>query len=172
VGGARWFRALTKAWTREIKSGGAYKLTLGELIERCIRAGIVAIGERWPEEKPGAIQSRRAAWRGKRQMDEQPLWSVDDVATYLNLRSVYTVGNMVRAGRITKADGLIKVGRLTRFYRNMVISRVQAGLFGRGLELDGDGGMAAAAPDRKLRAVSWNSPAGGVTKGKLAAGRF
>jgi hypothetical protein len=83
-------------------------------------------------------------------MDEQPLWDANDVMRYLKLKNVNSVGNMVREGRITKADGLIKVGRLNRFYRNMVIARVQAGLFGRGL--DGDGRV-AAAPERKLRAV-------------------
>jgi len=30
---------------------------------------------------------------------------------------------------------LVKVGRLTRFHRNIVIVRVQAGLFGSGIEV-------------------------------------
>ena len=80
-------------------------------------------------------------------MDEQPLWDCADVAAYLKLKSVHSVGNMVREGRITKADGLRKVGRMTRFYRDVVIARVDAGLFGRGLDAD------AAVPERKLRAV-------------------
>ena len=59
--GARWCRSVKQAWTRGLKSGGAYRLTLGELVERCIRAGIVTIGERWPgdKESPRATHSPR-----------------------------------------------------------------------------------------------------------------
>jgi hypothetical protein len=74
--------------------------------------------------------------KAERSSGLQSLWAVDDVAHYLKLKSQLTVGNMVRAGRITRADGLVKVGRLTRFHPEMVVARVDAGLFGRGIEGD------------------------------------
>lgn len=82
------------------------------------------------------------------QMDESNgLWTARELAYYLRLRNPDTISKMIRARRITKADGHVKIGRLNRFIRQVVEERVKAGLFGRGLNAEG---RALAAPERKL----------------------
>lgn len=42
-------RAIDKAWDRAVREGGD-RLVLGDLIDRCIRASVLAVGERWSAE--------------------------------------------------------------------------------------------------------------------------
>lgn len=65
------------------------------------------------------------------------LWGPEELAHYLRLKNVNSIGNMVRAGRITPADGMVKVGRLMRFRKQVVLARVACGVFGQGLDADG-----------------------------------
>jgi hypothetical protein len=81
-------------------------------------------------------------------MDEtNALWTARELADYLRFRNPDTISKMIRARRITIADGHVKLGRLNRFVRQVVEERVKAGLFGRGLNVEG---RAAAAQERRL----------------------
>jgi hypothetical protein len=48
----RYYTAVSATWKSE--SRHVWTVPLGELLERCIKAGVKAVGERWPEEKPAA----------------------------------------------------------------------------------------------------------------------
>ena len=85
------------------------------------------------ESKPGAT-------------DLEPLMKIEALAEYLRM-NVGSVYNML--SRITEADGKVHLGRQWRFIKRKVVARVEAGLFGRGLDEDGKPVTAA----RKLRAA-------------------
>ncbi len=53
----QWLDAVQKAWRLEAREKGD-RMVLGDVLDRAIRAGIIAIGERWPEER---MASHRAA---------------------------------------------------------------------------------------------------------------
>jgi hypothetical protein len=81
-------------------------------------------------------------------MDEtNALWTARELADYLRFKNPDTISKMITARRITIADGHVKIGRLNRFVRQVVEERVKAGLFGRGLNVEG---RAVAARERKL----------------------
>ncbi len=48
---------MNRAWRLEAREKGD-RMVLGDVLDRCIRAGTIAIGEKWPEER---MASRRAA---------------------------------------------------------------------------------------------------------------
>jgi len=74
--------------------------------------------------------------------------TADQLREYRNIKGRETIGNMVRAGRITAADGLMRAGyKLVRFDSEMVKARIRAGLFGRGLYEQGQQPVAAARPE-------------------------
>lgn len=65
------------------------------------------------------------------------LWRVADLAHYLNINEG-TVHNWMSQGRITEADGWVRISsRQNRFMVRVVKARVEAGLFGKGLDRNG-----------------------------------
>jgi cytochrome c-type biogenesis protein CcmE len=60
---------------------------------------------------------------------------------------------MISKGRITEADGWIKIGKLNRFIADNVLARCRANLFAKGLDRDGHA-VERKRSERKLRAVS------------------
>jgi hypothetical protein len=64
------------------------------------------------------------------------LWKTENLAELLQVK-VGTVKRWMLVGLITEADGWIKAGRLNRFVRRIVVARVEAGLFAKGLDKDG-----------------------------------
>ena len=65
------------------------------------------------------------------------LWRPEDLARHLRLNAVGTIRTWLSYGLITEADGWIKVGKLDRFISRVVKSRIEAGLFGKGVDQDG-----------------------------------
>jgi hypothetical protein len=78
---------------------------------------------------------------------EEQLWTPQNLTTYL-LKNSDTIRQMIHDGKITEADGWIKIGKLNRFVARIVVARCEAGLFAKGL--DGDGKPVAR---EKLRAA-------------------
>jgi hypothetical protein len=74
-------------------------------------------------------------------------YKIQDVADCLRV-SVSTINRLLRRGAITPADGYIKVGSQNRFIRNVVLARILAGLFAKGLDAEGK-----PLPRPKLRAA-------------------
>lgn len=67
-------------------------------------------------------------------------------------QSVGTIDQMICKGKITDADGWMKVGKLNRFIRRVMIERCEARLFARRLDRE-DTPMARSPEARKLRAI-------------------
>ena len=55
--GDRFFEATCRALRREAKNKRS--LPFSELLERIVRAGVIAIGERWPNSKPCGAEASR-----------------------------------------------------------------------------------------------------------------
>jgi hypothetical protein len=64
------------------------------------------------------------------------LWKTEDLAELLQV-SVGAIKRWMLVGLVTEADGWIKAGRLNRFIRRVVLARIEAGLFAKGLDKDG-----------------------------------
>jgi hypothetical protein len=79
------------------------------------------------------------------------LWTLQDLAQFLRIKNLGSVRHMLVDGRITEADGWIKIGRLNRFIKRVVIARYEAGLFGRGLDQDGE---PARTSERRIRSIN------------------
>ena len=79
------------------------------------------------------------------------LWTPQDLTRYLKLKKPQTIRRLIHEGKITEADGWIKIGRLNRFIKRVVIARCEAGLFARGLDQDGN---LAQPRGRMLRIVA------------------
>jgi hypothetical protein len=79
---------------------------------------------------------------------EALLWTPQELANVLKLKNSNTIGQMIHDEKITEADGWIKVGRLNRFVAHIVIERLEAGLFAKGLDKEG-----RPVTARKLRAA-------------------
>jgi hypothetical protein len=67
--------------------------------------------------------------RGEREF----FWRPEDLARHLHL-AVGTIADWLSHGHITEADGWIKIGELDRFISRVVKARIEAGLFGKGLD--------------------------------------
>jgi hypothetical protein len=82
--------------------------------------------------------------------DPDRLMTVTELADYLHMsaKSVYNITD-----DITAADGKIMLRSGYRFVRKTVMARVEAGLFGRGLDLDGldQNGAPVGEPVRRKR---------------------
>lgn len=63
-------------------------------------------------------------------------WKIENVAKCLDV-GVGTVKRWLNQGYITEADGWIKAGKLNRFIRTVVLARISAGQFAKGLDRDG-----------------------------------
>jgi hypothetical protein len=64
-------------------------------------------------------------------------WRPEDVARYLHLSTVGAIRSWLAQGLITDADGWVKIGEMDRFLTRVVKARVEAGLFGKGLDREG-----------------------------------
>jgi hypothetical protein len=72
-------------------------------------------------------------------MDEDDfLWRTPDLARYLQMNEG-TIHNWLSQGCITDADGRVRIGtKQIRYITRVVKVRIEAGLFGRGLDADGN----------------------------------
>jgi hypothetical protein len=64
-------------------------------------------------------------------------WRPEDLARHLQLGAVGTIRDLLAHGLVTDADGWIKVGEMDRFISRVVKARIEAGLFGKGLDREG-----------------------------------
>jgi hypothetical protein len=78
--------------------------------------------------------SKTQATNGNDTVRLEPLMTVTELADYLNM-SAGSVYNII--ADITAADGKIMLRGGYRFVRKIVMARVEAGLFGRGLDQNG-----------------------------------
>jgi hypothetical protein len=70
--------------------------------------------------------------------DEQEFfWTSVDLAKHLRFKNRRTIDQMIYEGKITRADGWFKLGKLNRFVKRVVIARCEAGQFAKGLDKDG-----------------------------------
>src|SRR5580658_8961416 len=72
-------------------------------------------------------------FRGEREF----FWRSEDVARHLHLSAVGTFRNWLSHGLVTEADGWVKIGEMDRFLARVVKARIEAGLFGKGLDREG-----------------------------------
>jgi hypothetical protein len=60
-----------------------------------------------------------------------------DVARHLQLSAVGALRSWLAQGLVTDADGWVKIGEKDRFLARVVKARIEAGLFGKGLDREG-----------------------------------
>jgi hypothetical protein len=65
------------------------------------------------------------------------LWRPEDLARHLHLGTIGMIRDSLSRVLVTEADGWIKIGTLDRFISRVVKARVDAGLFGQGLDEHG-----------------------------------
>jgi hypothetical protein len=95
---------------------------------------------RWFEQRELRRARALAALKARRLrifLMEERLCTPQNLTTYLQLKNPDTIRQMLHDGKITEADGWIKIGRLNRFVARLVIARCEAGLFAKGLDTDG-----------------------------------
>jgi hypothetical protein len=57
--------------------------------------------------------------------DDERILDADRISEHLKLKHPGTIGQMIHDGKITEADGWIKIGKLNRFVAETVLARCQ-----------------------------------------------